>query len=37
VAAGQVYGWNAEPVYSHIGGAVELERIAEGLTSARAL
>lgn len=37
VQAGQVYGWNAEPVYSHIGGAVELERIAEGLTAARAL
>ncbi|SDE24678.1 ABC transporter substrate-binding protein [Glycomyces harbinensis] len=35
VAAGQVYGWNAEPVYSHVGGAVELERIAEGLGAAR--
>ncbi|WP_112139999.1 ABC transporter substrate-binding protein [Glycomyces dulcitolivorans] len=37
VAAGQVYGWNAEPVYSHVGGAVELERIAEGLTAAQPL
>ncbi|MEU6247678.1 ABC transporter substrate-binding protein [Glycomyces sp. NPDC047010] len=37
VAAGQVYGWNAEPVYSHVGGAIELERIAEGLTSGQAL
>lgn len=37
VEAGQVYGWNAEPVYSHVGGAIELERIAEGLTSGQAL
>lgn len=37
VAAGQVYTWNAEPVYSHIGGAVELEAIAEGLTAAQPL
>ncbi|GAA1671826.1 siderophore-binding protein DesE [Glycomyces endophyticus] len=37
VQAGQVYGWNGEPVYSHIGGAVELERIAEGLFAGRPL
>jgi iron complex transport system substrate-binding protein len=37
VAAGQVYGWNGEPVYSHVGGAVELERIAAGLTAAQPL
>jgi iron complex transport system substrate-binding protein len=35
VQAGQVYGWNAEPVYSHVGGAIELERIAEGLGAAK--
>jgi iron complex transport system substrate-binding protein len=37
VAAGQVYRWNGEPVYSHIGGAVELERITEGLAAAQPL
>jgi iron complex transport system substrate-binding protein len=37
VAAGQVYPWNAEPVYSHVGGAVELEAIAEGLTAGQPL
>lgn len=37
VAAGQVYGWSGEPVYSHVGGAVELERIAAGLTAAQPL
>ncbi|THV28972.1 ABC transporter substrate-binding protein [Glycomyces paridis] len=37
VAAGHVYGWNAEPVYSHVGGAIELERIAEGLAAAKPL
>lgn len=37
VQAGQVYGWNGEPVYSHVGGAVELERITEGLAAAQAL
>ncbi|MDA1360465.1 ABC transporter substrate-binding protein [Glycomyces luteolus] len=37
VEAGQVYGWNGEPVYSHIGGAVELERITEGLGAAQPL
>ncbi|MCC3761720.1 ABC transporter substrate-binding protein [Glycomyces sp. TRM65418] len=37
VAAGQVYSWNAEPVYSHVGGAVELEAIAEGLATGRPL
>ncbi|MEU5155896.1 ABC transporter substrate-binding protein [Glycomyces sp. NPDC021274] len=37
VQAGQVYGWNGEPVYSHIGGAVELERITEGLAAAQPL
>ncbi|GAA2277455.1 siderophore-binding protein DesE [Glycomyces scopariae] len=37
VQAGQVYGWNGEPVYSHVGGAVELERIAEGLAAGRPL
>jgi iron complex transport system substrate-binding protein len=37
VQAGQVYGWNGEPVYSHIGGAVELERIAEGLAAGKPL
>ncbi|WP_205323697.1 ABC transporter substrate-binding protein [Glycomyces sp. YM15] len=37
VEAGQVYGWNGEPVYSHIGGAVELERITEGLSAAQPL
>lgn len=35
VRAGHVFGWNGEPVYSHVGGAVELERIAEGLGAAR--
>jgi iron complex transport system substrate-binding protein len=37
VQAGQVYRWNGEPVYSHVGGAVELERIAEGLDSGKPL
>ncbi|MFG3340380.1 ABC transporter substrate-binding protein [Glycomyces sp. NPDC048151] len=37
VQAGQVYRWNGEPVYSHIGGAVELERITEGLAAAQPL
>jgi iron complex transport system substrate-binding protein len=37
VKAGQVYGWNGEPVYSHVGGAVELERIAEGLAAGKPL
>lgn len=37
VAARQAYGWNAEPVYSHVGGAVELEAIAEGLAAAQPL
>jgi len=37
VAAGQVYGWNPEPVYSHVGGAVELEVIAQALTAAQPL
>lgn len=37
VQAGQVYGWNAEPVYSHVGGAIELERIAEGLEAGKPL
>ncbi|WP_051704477.1 ABC transporter substrate-binding protein [Glycomyces sp. NRRL B-16210] len=37
VAEGQVYGWNAEPVYSHVGGAIELEKIAAPLEAARPL
>lgn len=37
VQAGQVYRWNGEPVYSHVGGAVELERITEGLAAAQPL
>lgn len=37
VEAGQLYRWNGEPVYSHIGGAVELERITEGLAAAQPL
>ncbi|MEV3935962.1 ABC transporter substrate-binding protein [Glycomyces sp. NPDC049804] len=37
VQAGQVYRWNGEPIYSHVGGAVELERIAEGIGAGRPL
>ncbi len=37
VEAGQVYGWNPEPVYSHVGGAVELEAIAQALAAAQPL
>ncbi|HEX2144562.1 MAG TPA: ABC transporter substrate-binding protein [Glycomyces sp.] len=37
VAAEQTYGWNPEPVYSHVGGAVELEVIAQALASAQPL
>ena len=37
VEAEQLYGWNPEPVYSHVGGAVELEVIAQALTAAQPL
>nr|WP_255671967.1 ABC transporter substrate-binding protein [Glycomyces amatae] len=37
VEAGQVYTWNAEPVYSHVGGAVELEALAGSLAEAQPL
>lgn len=37
VAADQVMQWNPEPIYSHVGAAVELEALAEALSSAQAL
>ncbi|GAA2125731.1 ABC transporter substrate-binding protein [Glycomyces algeriensis] len=35
VAAGQVFAWNSEPVYSHLGSAEILEGIAQAVTDAR--
>lgn len=37
VAADQILEWNPEPIYSHVGAAVELEAIAAALSGARAL
>lgn len=35
VAAGQIFGWNSEPIYSHLGAAEILEGIAQAVTDAR--
>lgn len=35
VATGQVFSWNSEPVYSHLGAAGILEGIAQGVADAR--
>ncbi|MCD0444738.1 ABC transporter substrate-binding protein [Glycomyces sp. A-F 0318] len=34
VAAGQVFAWNSEPVFSHVGAAEILEAIAQAITEA---
>jgi iron complex transport system substrate-binding protein len=35
VAAGQVFAWNSEPVFSHVGGAEILEAIAQAIAEAQ--
>ncbi|THV33609.1 ABC transporter substrate-binding protein [Glycomyces buryatensis] len=37
VKAGQVYSWNPEPIYSHLGGAEALEILTEAVTNSEPL